>query len=253
MATSKELLDTLGGTPKTLEEARAGLDDLHTTYASLQGWLDEAQAAGDVDALMRLRAEAVALPMKIVAATAVVNKFELEGLEAEARAKDTAMVEAAAAVEEYAPIYTAAKAEYEARVNEMRDLREDRRWTNTRLTDKRTSQMNLIAAIRDGKAQVLDALIAGWREGREVAAQMAAGEAARAKKQAYRNPEHEAILARAAEAEARGAEARARGEKLYPDMAPGDHFIRRIGGDQATVSGAVVAVRTARAGKGGVA
>lgn len=157
MATSKELLNsTLGSTPKTLDEARAGLADLRADQASVQRYLEEALTVGDVDALMRLRAEADALPMKITAATAVVTKFELEVLEERAKVLDAAMVEAAAAVEEALPIYTAAKAEYDHRVSELHDARDDRRGANLSITEKRTNLMRLIGAIRDGKPLVIE-------------------------------------------------------------------------------------------------
>jgi len=224
MGTTKEMLTkTLGSNPKTLEEARQARAELLTTQTLIQGWLDEAQAIHDVDALMRLRTDADALPVRITAATAVVKKFEVEALEVQAKALDAAMVAAADLVKEYAPTFEAAKAEYDRRMADMRDAQGDRRPVNLALTQARTDLMNLIGAVRDGKPLVL---ASAWMESPEMQEAERLGKINAAKKVAYRNPVHEEIKARMAEAEARGADARARGEVLPLGMAPNDVIIR---------------------------
>ncbi len=224
MATTKEMLTkTLGSNPKTLEEARAVKAELLTTQTHIQHWLDEAAAIGDVDALMRLRTDADALPVKITAATAVVNRLEVEALEAQAKTLDAGMLEAAQAVAEYTPTYQAAKAEYDRRVSDMRDAQDARRPVNLAITQKREDLRNLIGAIRDGKPLVL---ASAWMDSPEMQEAERLGKINRAKKTTYTNPEHQAIKDRMAEAEERGNAARASGEVLTVGMAPGDAIIR---------------------------
>ncbi len=224
MATTKEMLTkTLGSNPKTLEEARQVRAELLTTQTHIQHWLDEAAAITDVDALIRLRTDADALPVRIMAATAVITRLETEALEVQALALDAAMLETAALVREYTPTYQAAKAEYDRRVSDMRDAQEARRPVNLAITQKREDLRHLIGAIRDGKPLVL---ASAWMDSPEMREAERLGKINQAKKAAYTSPEHQAIKDRMAEAEERGNAARASGETLELGMAPGDRVIR---------------------------
>ncbi len=228
------LAATLPSVLPTVLQAQAKLDELHSTAANINQWQDEAFATGDIASLVKLRAQADALPMRIMAAHAVLARLRVAELEAEKIARDTAMQDASTAAEEYAPVFAAAKSEQERRMWELREAQEAAGAMTQGMAGAGDEVTRLMTAVRSGKALAIAPQL-----GVVTPEEIAAGKARAAKKQAYERPEDIADRARTAAAEAMGAQARAKGEKLYPEMATGDGFIRRFRQDPPTPAPAI--------------